>query len=93
MIRTEDLAKKFFEVSKELQQLFAKKNFDYGNDQIKAFGDFGILVRSYDKIQRLKNIYQKKELSVPEETIDDTWRDLAVYAIMAVMYRNGEWEK
>ena len=43
----------------KLVDLFVRKNTDYGNDQIVEFGEFGILVRSTDKLNRLKNLVGK----------------------------------
>lgn len=81
----------FSEIQKDLIALFLKKNADYGNAQIVEFGDVGIFIRANDKWERLKNLYKKGEagIKVKNETIDDTWCDFAVYAVLALMYRRG----
>jgi len=73
----------------KLVDLFVRKNTDYGNDQIVEFGEFGILVRSTDKLNRLKNLVGKDERLVSDETLDDTWEDLAIYAFIALLLRKG----
>ena len=95
-ITTEQLVEIFKEeglalFEREIIPLFVDKNTDYGNDQIIDFGDFGIFVRSNDKHNRLKNYYSKgfRGFKVEDEGIDDSWRDLAVYCLLAVLYRRG----
>ena len=67
-----------------LMQLLIKKHRDYGTNNLLKFGTFGILVRSSDKIERLVNLQNRKE-SVEDETILDTWMDVAGYALQAIM--------
>ncbi len=79
-------------VCKEMAELFIKKYQDYGKGNILDTGEVGILFRINDKLNRLKNLlaHQKK----PEnEPMDETWRDIAVYAVIAILYRNGWFEK
>lgn len=87
---------KFFEdalsdVILELQDLLIRKQKDYGHKNISEFGEYGILVRSNDKLARLKNLMGKtEEVGVPQnEPIVDSWTDLAGYAILALMWRRG----
>jgi ribosomal protein S27AE len=60
------------------------KHHDYGENNLKDFGELGILVRASDKIARLKNLVDT-EANVTDESRADTWRDLAGYAIQALI--------
>lgn len=90
---SEDLTIAFLEEMLRNAILFNKKQQDYGSGNISAFGDQGILVRTSDKLERLKNMYRKGYNAVPaNETVEDSWRDLSVYAAMAIMCRHGTWK-
>ena len=75
---------------REEGQVIIRKQRDYGPGNIKAFGDFGVLVRANDKFERLKNLY-KNEGEPQNEPIDDSWMDESNYGTIARMYRNGDW--
>jgi len=77
-------------VSSELQTMLIKKHHDYGVDNLKKFGELGILVRCSDKVERLNNII--KSGAAVSETNEDTWMDLAGYAIQALMMARGYFE-
>lgn len=79
-------------VCHELEQLFIAKHKDYGKGNIVETGELGIAFRVNDKLSRLKNILLNNK--TPEhESIDETWMDIAVYSIIAVLYRRGWFEK
>lgn len=78
-------------VCHEMVELFKKKYKDYGKGNILDTGEVGILFRINDKLNRLKHllIHQKK----PEnEPMEETWIDIAVYAVIAILYRKGWFE-
>ena len=78
-------------VIKVCRQIAIDKNLDYGSDNLTAFGQKGIVIRMYDKMQRLKNLlFDKGEetLDVNDEAIEDTLRDLLNYAAFAVMIKD-----
>jgi len=79
-------------VMDELEALLLKKQADYGHENITDFGELGCLIRSNDKISRLKNLMLKKK-SPENETLDDSWIDLANYAIIALMLRRNIFHK
>lgn len=73
-------------------ELWKKKHHDYGSKNISVFGERGIFVRMYDKIQRLMQlVWHGKSTANIDERVYDTYRDLAVYAIIAILVRNMEW--
>jgi hypothetical protein len=52
----------------------------------------GIAFRLSEKVERLKNLLLKNEGPV-NESLEDTWNDIAVYAIIAVLVRRGWFER
>jgi len=75
----------------EIAKLVIKKQMDYGPRNIMDFGEYGILVRLNDKLQRLINLF-KKDKEPENETIDDTWDDVGGYALVRKMVRKGWFE-
>ena len=80
------------ELSNELAKIFEKKNRHYNDDYFS--GNYEELERWMSikrKISRLEAYYKNKIKSeLPEETIEDTWRDLAIYCIMELMIMKME---
>ena len=71
-------------------QLLDSKQKDYGSGNISAFGEFGVIVRANDKLERLKNLHGK---GVPNhESKSDSWRDLSNYGLIGELCANGEWK-
>ena len=71
-------------------QLFDIKQRDYGEANISKFGEFGVLVRASDKVERLTTLLQSGK--VPNnESVEDSWQDLALYSTIARAVRNGSW--
>jgi len=78
----------FEQVLEEMLKLFVKKYKDYGKGNILDTEEMGIVFRISDKLNRLKNLLVKKKQ--PEsETIEDSWIDIAVYGVIAIMYKRG----
>jgi hypothetical protein len=46
-----------------------------------------------DKINRLKQLVVKGNIDQVGESIDDTYQDLSVYAIICQLVKNGKWGK
>lgn len=83
-----------FEIVKELNNIYRLKNNDYG-DSFKAVRDKynnAILIRLNDKLNRLETLMLGKEQKVNNESIEDTLKDLANYAIMELIERKIERE-
>jgi hypothetical protein len=85
-----DMAKEAFKIVCENVRIMDTKQQDYGSNNISAFGEFGVLVRLNDKIERLKNL--NKMPSVKNEAIDDTYLDIANYAVIAMLIRRNLWK-
>ena len=79
----------------EINELYAKKNHDYGDSFAQSFREEGmamVRIRLGDKINRLKALTRGREQKVADESIRDTLIDLANYAIMTVLEMEGEKE-
>ena len=87
---TESLTVEFIQQVLENVRLFDKKQHDYGNANIAAFGEKGVLVRANDKMARLINL-SKEDEKANYESLDDSWRDLSIYGTIALMVRQGVW--
>ena len=77
-----------------LTLLFHGKQRDYGpgniSQGINSFGDASVLIRMNDKMQRL--IKLTKDGGDPvNESIEDSLNDIAVYAMILRMTREGSW--
>lgn len=79
-------------MSDELLQLFIKKHRDYGKGNILANGEIGIAMRVSEKVERLKHLLLSGQIP-SNESIDETWQDIAVYAVIAELYRRGWFQK
>lgn len=86
------LDKAFDLICQEMLTTFIKKNKDYGKGNILDTGELGIIFRINDKLNRLKNL-QSKSAQPENESIDETWLDIAVYAAIARLLRNGQFKK
>lgn len=71
----------------ELNDLYARKNHDYGDSFHKTFLEEGVAmarIRLTDKLERFKKL-TRADKRVDDESERDTLIDLANYAIMTVM--------
>ncbi|MCL8207747.1 MAG: hypothetical protein K6V97_06720 [Actinomycetia bacterium] len=90
-------------ILEEQYALMVRKQTDYGSGNIAAFGEMGVLVRLSDKLERLKHLLFHRDAVTGEvtwrgtnpqnETVDDTYRDILNYALIALMLRRGYWTK
>lgn len=79
-----------FRIACEAIVLLDKKHSDYGPGNIAAFGEFGITVRLSDKIERLKNLIKMPQPK--NESLEDTYLDIANYGLIALMIRRNLWK-
>lgn len=83
-----DKVTKHKELCIELNQLYAKKNHDYGDSFHQTFEEEGMAmarIRLGDKLSRFKTLTRSDKQAVKDESIRDTLIDLANYAIMTVL--------
>ena len=77
-------------ICEKLNDIYARKNSDYGNSFSETFDKLGIIsaiTRISDKYNRLVSLCTKpeEERKVKDESITDTLLDLANYAIMCII--------
>ena len=80
------------EVCEEINDLYTRKNHDYGDSFHQTFVEEGMAmarIRLGDKFNRFKTLSRNKEQKVNDESIRDTLIDLANYAIMTVLEMEG----
>jgi len=85
-----------WDIIDELGNLLISKQRDYGPGNINnAFGGpiNGLLVRMGDKFERLKNLFAFSDGKPQHEPIEDSFKDLANYAIIAMMVKRGKWPR
>ena len=79
----------FASIVKEMTELYAKKNHDYGNSFDEGCDRIGIgypLGRLLDKMNRLIACMGKEDKMQINESIEDTLKDLACYSVMTLSY-------
>lgn len=72
----------------QLNELYAKKNHDYGDSFHQTFLEEGYAmsrIRLSDKLNRFKTLSRGKAGQVDDESMKDTLIDLANYALMTVL--------
>lgn len=83
------------EICDALNELYSKKNHDYGDSFHRSFEKYGLdaaCIRLNDKMNRLEFLSRisKDDIQVFDENIRDTLMDLANYAIMTIMELDKE---
>lgn len=75
-----------------LYELFKERQKKYGPTNIAMSGSRGVAIRAQDKVARLHHAYFKGgALDTPDESVKDSWRDLSVYAAIALVCMDGGW--
>lgn len=83
----------FESVIKEMIDTYRRKNSDYGNSfdiSLDKFGLIASVVRISDKFNRLENLVKNKEQLVKDESIRDTFMDMANYCAMTVAWMDQQ---
>ena len=82
-------------VSDELITLLLSKHHDYGptNISLAPGGAInGLRVRMWDKMARINNLLDSNRHDTPaHESLEDSFRDLAHYAIISILVLKGKW--
>jgi len=82
----EDELKKFETILSELAEIKRNKSADYGNSW-KVFGLMGVIYQIMSKSLRIWNLRNKDPKNEP---LRDSFRDIAVYGIMAMQLIDSE---
>jgi len=79
----------------ELQELLLSKHKDYGPKNISQSpgGPLnGLRVRLWDKLARLNNLADKNT-KPQHESLEDTFKDMANYAIIGLLVLRDKWDR
>jgi hypothetical protein len=80
---------------KELSELLLSKHKDYGPKNIsQAPGGpiNGLRVRMHDKLARISNLVDSGA-DPQHESLEDSFKDMANYAIIGLLVLRGQWDK
>ena len=88
----------------EMYDTFCKKQLNYGPDNISVgtklstpeevkLSQTGLWFRMNDKIQRLKQLVLLSRQDTVGESVEDTYQDLSVYNVIAMIVIRGKWAK
>lgn len=86
-----DLAKTF----QELLDLLLSKHKDYGPKNISDSPGGpvnGLRVRMHDKLARINNLIDSGK-DPKHESLEDSFKDMANYAIIGLLVLRGQWDK
>jgi hypothetical protein len=75
-----------------IAETVARKQRDYGPNNVSKFGVSGLVVRIHDKIARLDNLLSSSrngQNSVKNETVFDTLLDIVGYSTVSLLWVNG----
>jgi len=90
-----EMGVEFLRLSLENVRLFDSKQVDYGSQNVSLNGELGVMVRTQDKVSRMRNLLLKQlsgDKEVNHESLEDTYRDLANYGIIGLMLNKGIWK-
>lgn len=92
MSEPKNLDEAFEKVTREMLQTFLKKHKDYGKGNILDMGELGIAFRISEKFNRIKHLLMSGN-KPNHESVEDSWIDIAVYAIIAILLKRGWFKK
>lgn len=84
------------DILEDMHTTLTSKNKDYGDSFAKLYRKFGLqyaLIRQLEKTDRLDNLIMgQEEAEVTNESVEDTIRDIAGYAILTLVTMEKEKE-
>ena len=94
----------FKRIQAEQYELFCRKQLNYGPDNISMGSTLereqdrklslqGLFFRLNDKINRYKQMIMFGSKDAVGESLDDTFKDISVYGIIAQLVQSGKWGK
>jgi hypothetical protein len=103
-IRSPEQSQAFREITGRMYRVHLDKNADYSPANIAGPGELGLVTRIWDKTTRLMNLLgfhicvtRSEHIDPPKqpknESLEDTYMDLAVYGIIGLLFRQGKWGK
>lgn len=85
-----------YDIVDELVDLLVTKHKDYGPKNIAdspGGAINGLRVRMHDKLARINNLFENNKHTEPEhEAFEDSFKDMANYAIIGILVLRGKWD-
>jgi len=89
-----DLEREMAHLMKEVFELWKIKQKSYGPHNISTFGLKGVVVRLWDKMQRIVRLtWNGVRNPLANESTRDTLLDIADYGLIATLVLDGKWPK
>ena len=91
-----DFEKSVRKTFRELENLLLSKHKDYGPKNISdspGGAINGLRVRMHDKLARINNLYGVPKDQTQHEPLEDSFKDMANYAIIGLLVLRKEWDK
>lgn len=82
----------FKKITEEMKKLYEIKNKNYGNSFSEQFKEHGLtssIIRLDDKLRRLKSLNKQSIDGTDDESIRDTFIDMANYCVLTIMELDG----
>jgi hypothetical protein len=100
-MKYEEQFSEFQTVLHNMMAIHVNKAEDYGSYAVESMGLLGVAVRIWDKAVRILTLlgydFTRKVFNQPQapknESLEDSFIDLACYCIIAVVYLRGKWGK
>lgn len=89
-----EMGREYLRAILPLALLMDRKQQDYGSSNISLNGELGVMVRTQDKVSRIRNLLTKEmkgDAPANNESITDSWADLANYGVIGLLLRSGKW--
>ena len=86
--QSNDEVGKFSAVLSEMQEIFRKKNADYGNAFKDMYSEYGLIypvMHLREKLNRIESIMKNGKAEVSNESIKDSLQDMANYCVMTLI--------
>jgi hypothetical protein len=84
-----------YDLAEELVELLVSKHKDYGPKNISSAPGGalnGLRVRMHDKLARINNLIDSGR-DPNHESLEDSFKDMANYAIIGLLVIRGKWDK
>lgn len=98
------MVESFLTIQMQMLIVFCLKQKDYGptnialgtrleNEKEVNAARRGVLVRTFDKVNRMINLDMVEMVEAINESLLDAWEDISVYAIISQVLQRGDWSR
>jgi len=75
-------------IREQITETLIRKQMDYGHNNIARFGRIGLIIRTHDKLARLRNLHLSSN-NPQNEALTDTYVDIIGYSAIGMMWERG----